>query len=525
MSSRVTLLLLLCAGVLALWLYHGIGAPIIANDSCQYLDCAANIVAGRGLCTNVAHFDEQVAYRRFPIPFTHFAPGYPLLIAGSSRMGMAPEFAAWLISAAAFLVVIWLMWDIGTGLGARPGVLALFSALWITHASALTLASTAVTEPLFTALLLGMLALIVRDLRGSGRQPLLLPAIGIAAAASYWVRYAGVFLIPVALLYFIWRAWQMHVTLRWAVFAGLATAASAAVIPIRNILYTGSWQGGFTAGASHSPRMVAIETIKALYHVVFGDRVVARGDGWSALAFLSLAAIAYLAVRAWRTEPAAAVPRHLLAAAAWSGVLVAAYTGGIILATLHSIAFDLPRYYLPVYPVILVSTAVLSLAHHRRQYVAVALLVTAITVIQGRSLLVTGPSGVDRMRAVLGEETTFGISVGEWLRANTGPGDSIVSVNGQMLHYLVQRPVISIIEPIYSNRATDEAAFQALMREYHARFLVVMADTSKFKAPEQEAIPFLRDLAAGKLPAWLAPAAHTADLAVFECPGCAAPAR
>jgi len=523
-SNRLALLLLLCAGVLTLWRSHGVGAPIIANDSCQYLDAAANFASGRGLCTNLAQFDEQVAYHRFPIPFTHFAPGYPLLIASISRIGIAPEFAAWLISAVAFLATIWLMWDIGTGLGARQGVLALFVVLWITHASALALASTAITEPLFTALLLGMVALIVRDLRGSGRQPFLLPAIGITAAASYWVRYAGLPLIPVALLYLIWRTWQTRGTLLRAIFAGLATAVSAAVIPLRNILLTGSWQGGFTAGG-HSPRIVATETVKAWYHIVFGDRVVARVDGWSVLAFVSLATIAYLAFRAWRTEPAAAVPRHLPAAAAWIGTLIVAYSGGIVLAALHSIAFDLARYYLPVYPVILTSVAAFSLARERRQYVAVALLFTAIMAIQGRSLLVTGSGGVDTMRTVLGEEADTGISMGEWLRANTRPGDSIVSVDGQMLQYLVQRPVVSIIEPMYSDRATNEAAFRALMRGFHARFLVVIANTSKFKAPEQEAIPFLRDLAAGKRPAWLTPASRTPDLAVFECSGCATPAR
>jgi hypothetical protein len=436
---------------------------------------------------------------------------------------MTLEFAARLISAAAFLAAVWLMWDIGTGLGARPGVLALFMVPWITHASALFLASAAIAESLFVAVLLGMFALIVRDLRGNGQQPLLLPAIGITARALYWVRYAGLSLVFVALFYLIWRARQTRRTLRWAMIAGLVTAISAAVIPLRNILLVGSWQGGFTAGGGHSPRLIATETVKAWYHIVFGDGVVARVDGWSVLAFVSLATVAYLAIRAWTTVPAA-VPAHLPAATAWTCVLIAAYIGGIVLATLHSIAFDLSRYYLPVYPVILTSVAAFSLVRRQRQYVAVALLVTAIMVIQGRSLMVTRPSGIDEMRAALEEKAVSGVSIGEWLRANTSRGDSIAAVNGQMLHYLVQRPVISIIEPAYSHRATDEAAFQALMREYHARFLVLLTDTSTFKAPEQEAIPFLRGLAAGRFPAWLAPASRTRDLAVFACTGCAAPA-
>jgi hypothetical protein len=524
MSKRITLALLLCAGVLALWLDHGAGHLAISNDACQYLDAAANLVSGHGLSTNLAHFDEQVAYGRFPVPFTHFAPGYPLLVGALSRAGMAPESAAWLIGNAAFLAAIWFMWDIGIALGARPAAIALFSALWITNAVPLSFASMAGAEPVFIALVLGMCAAMMRDLRGSGERPLLLIALGLAASASYWVRYAGVFLIPVALLYFVWRGWRTPGTRRWAVWAGALTAISAGAIPLRNILITGSWRGGFAAGAGHSPRMVAIATVKACYHIVCGDRAVARLDGWVLLAVVSLAAVAYFALVAWRTEPGAGVPDHLPATAAWLGVLVAAYAGGVALAALQSIAFDLSRYYIPVYPLILAAAPGLALVRHRRQYAAVALLVTAITAIQGRNLFVISSDNTGTTRAALGQEAAPGEPMGQWLRARTGPGDSIVSVDGQMLHYFVQRPVISIIEPVYSNRATDDAAFHTLMRDYHARFLVVAAATSRIAVPEQEAIPFLRGLSAGNAPAWLMPAARTTDLAVFECPGCT-PAR
>ena len=95
----------LLAGVAALWLSYGRdGAPYITNDGYQYLDAGSNLAAGECLCTRVALFDEQIAFGHFPVPFTHFAPGYSLLIAGLSRAGLKPEIAGYLISAAGFLV-------------------------------------------------------------------------------------------------------------------------------------------------------------------------------------------------------------------------------------------------------------------------------------------------------------------------------------------------------------------------------------------------------------------------------------
>jgi hypothetical protein len=505
----------------ALWLYHGVGAPSISDDACQYLDAAANFHAGRGLSTTVALFDEQVAYGRFPVPFTHFAPGYPLSIIAFTGLGMAPETAAWLLSALPFLAAIWLMWDIGTGLGARPGAQALCVALWIAHPAALSFASTAATEPLFIALLLGVVALIVRDVRTDGAQPFLLPAIGVSAAASYWVRYAGLFLIPVALLYVAWRAWRTGRTLPWAISAGLITVVFAGVIPLHNLRCMGSWQGGFSAGGGHSLRVVTTETVKALYHIVFGGRIVARIDGWSALAFVSFVAIAFLAVRAWRSRPPAA-PKRLPAAALWIAALIAAYMGGIALAAMVSIASDFSRYYLPVYPVVIASAAAFALIRNRRQYVALILLVTALMAFQVRNLLAPQPPAEEtRMRVFLGQETAPGIPIGQWLRTSVRPNDSIVAVNGQMLHYLVGRPVISVIEPVFTSRATNEAGFKALMQARHVRFLMVMPGASASDTPEQEETPFLRDLAAGIVPPWLTPGARTLNLAVFECAACA----
>jgi len=524
MTNRLALVALLLTAGVALGLYHGVSPLAITNDSVQYLDAAVNLRSGHGLSTNVAHFDEQVDYGRFPVPFTHFAPGYPLVIALVSYTGIPPETAAGAIGALGFLVCIWLMWDIGTQLDAPWQVLIPFCMLWITHTSALRFANTVGTETLFTAALLAMLAAMVRDLRSAGSRPVLLLAIGAAPAAAYWVRYAGVFIVPVALLYALWRAWQTRAARPWAAGAAALTAAGAAALALRNTLYTGSWQGGFALARSRPIREMIAGTLRASYHVVFGDRVAARLDGWTVLAAVSLVPIVYWALRGWKSLPRSQA-RCFASAAIWTGLLIGAYIAGIMLAALRSIASDYPRYYFPLYALVLVAAPSFSLVRDPRQYIASGLLAVAIAVSQGRSLLVRVPQPGAQLRAALAAEVSPGVSAAQWLRDHTRVNDPMVAVDGQMLHYFVQRPVVSIIEPVYSNRRTDSASFHALMHAYGARYLVVRPGAAPGEAPEQEAIPFLRDLAAGRAPSWLTLAVRGANIAVFDCPACAASSR
>src|SRR5437868_8709140 len=136
----------------------------------------------------MAHFDEQLHIGHLPVPMTHYSPGYPLLIAGVSRLGLTGESAGYLISVVGFLVAIWLMWDVGRALGARPLLAFVFVLPWIAHRDALVYASAVVGESLFAAVLIGTVALIVRDLKTECRRPALLVGIGGLAGAAYFLR-------------------------------------------------------------------------------------------------------------------------------------------------------------------------------------------------------------------------------------------------------------------------------------------------------------------------------------------------
>src|SRR5215469_18882261 len=113
MTKRIGIAFSIAVGAAALWLYaRPLQPPVLFYDSYQYMDAARNLESGECLCTHLANFDEQVAYGRMPVPFTHFPPAYPLMISWIARAGVPLEWAAVAISIAGFFLVIWLMWDI-----------------------------------------------------------------------------------------------------------------------------------------------------------------------------------------------------------------------------------------------------------------------------------------------------------------------------------------------------------------------------------------------------------------------------
>jgi hypothetical protein len=513
----------LLAGIVALWMTYSVnGAPYIPNDGYQYLDAASNLAAGKCLCTNVVLFDEQVAYGRMPVPFTHFGPGYPLLIAGISRLGVAPETAGYLLSAAACLAVLWLIWDIALGLGAKPWVTALFSLVWITHASGLWYGATISAESLFGAFLMALVALIIRDVdvRREGRGIGFPLAIGLVAGLSYWIRYPGLFLVGGAGVYLLWRTWRSRESRPGGVAGIAAMSALVITIQVRNALYAGSWKGGFGNSGHHSPVAIVVESVQAFRYLLLGDRVPLRLDVFSGLFFLSAVALVFLIVRAavqgrFRTTQS-------LAPFYWAVFIGAIYVLGVLAAALLTIASDFSRYYLPVYPLLLACLAALcSFAASGTGVWVVALAVLSTVAIESRGLTVAPhPADWVLTRGMLGEEVAPSVSLTQWLESHVPETGVIVAVEGQAVHFVVHRPVAAALEPRFSARPMDAETYLDMMRQYHSRYLVVFPGAPPERVPDQESSGFLHSLAEGALPPWLSLAVHSNDAAVYECRDC-----
>jgi len=148
-----------------------------------------------------------------------------------------------------------------------------------------------------------------------------------------------------------------------------------------------------------------------------------------------------------------------------------------------------------------------------------AILVVAVLAVQSRSLLARPPSPPElEVRNDLKEEVQPGVPISIWLANHVSPNDVLIAANGQMVHYVLQRPVVALIDPLYSTRKSDDAGLHALMSQFGARYLVLFPGSQA--VPEQNDTPFLNALAAGSAPSWLTLATRTNDVELYECASC-----
>ena len=519
LRAQVTLAFLLLSGIAALSLLHGwLKAPYLTNDSYQYLDAAANLVSTGCLCTNIAHSDEQIAAGRMPVPLTHFPPAFPLVIAGLTRLGLTPETSGYLISATGFLIGIWLLWDIAVILGGTPFIIFAFGALWIVHFGALFYASAILTESTFTAVILAIIAIAVHDLRAEGKTPALLAGLGAMAGLGFALRTAGLFLIPPTLLYLFWRWRRNRETLPWALASVVAMGLLVAPVEIRKLVYGGSWLAGYQAAATRPPALVAALTIEGFYRIFLREyRIGSRQT--EAHVFLALMVAACLLVfLGWRRGIWAGSGKLLPAGLAIIGVFITSYAIGLFAASIGTSAVDPVRYYLPVYPPLLAGLAAaisgIRISVLRRGLTGMALLILAMHISAFQRP--PAPQHV-AIEVPMREEAAPGLTVGQWLLNHVAPGTAILAEEGQAMHYVLHFPVVSIIEPNFSRRGTDEFDFLSLMIRFKTRYIVLFPGMRTL----QNSIPFLHALGYGYRPDWLMLRVRTPRVVIYECGACA----
>lgn len=216
-------------GAIAFFLVLVVTEPVgpgLDPDSMSYVSAARSLVASGTLDVP----DDDWSAPDSITPLAHFPPGFSAAIAVPLAMGMPALQAVRLVEAAsAFVMLATLVWLVsgaaGLAAGAAAGVVLLATpALAVVHESALS-------EPLFLALLSVMLALMVCR---PGRPVL----AGLAAAAASLVRYAGVSAIGAVGLWWLLRRGSASERVRGAALAVLPGLLAQGAWVLRTIAVT-----------------------------------------------------------------------------------------------------------------------------------------------------------------------------------------------------------------------------------------------------------------------------------------------
>lgn len=199
---------------------YGIG---LTPDSVAYLDGAHSFATGHG-------------YTRNGVAIAHYAPGYSAVLSVGERLGIDPADAARLLSVCAFVATTLLGYVLLRRHVRSPHVVLAGTVVIACSAVLLDVFKAALSEHLFIVVVL-LLLLAAEEMVARPTSVWLFAASAILVWAGFYVRYAGIVLVPLLALVVLVAAWPRGVRsalLRSAVF--LAVALSAPVLwMLRNI--------------------------------------------------------------------------------------------------------------------------------------------------------------------------------------------------------------------------------------------------------------------------------------------------
>ncbi len=511
-----------------LYVTHG---TLLSNDGYQYLSTARNFLSGHPAYTSIVHFDSERSFGLVPAPLTTFPSGFPLLIAAVGTTGISLETSALIVSVSAFVLLVPLFFYASRALSINLNVARALVLLLIGNSWAAIYGTAATAESLFTLASFAALALFMNGLcesESESRRLRVLLLAGLLVGLSYWIRYAGLFLLAATALFCIAQLSLRRDAIARNTFLPLALALIIVTAGLlRNQLLVGSWKGGNTKAAHHPLEIVLRESAVWLHHLFLGG-IASAQIGISEILLLVgmfLVAGSLLPAPLRGSRDLAPQSRRPLRAFSFLACYIAVYFAGMIyLGVTSVISFDTRMFY-PILPCILlllglplsVGRARIVPSPRRRTAFAAGLLVSiaAYCSINSRSYTHPLPEPPHAIAArELSGTVERGLTMRSWIESHIPTTQTIVANRGQATGYLLKRNTVSLVSSEYSDQQWNETSVRSLMRTYASHFLILYAGDGGDAVLHESA--FLSSLARGQIPAWLTVAARNRDVTVFR---------
>ena len=424
---------------------------------------AVAVLAAAGVALRGYVTDDTFIHLRYAENLLHrgefaFNPGEhsygatsPLWIFGLAlllALGTPAMAAPFVLGALSGLLAVIIAWDLTGRLGLGGRWRAVVMLLIACDAWFLRWSFSGMETPLATALLLALLAPLLRDGGlAAGDRPRHV-AWGVAAGLAALVRPEYMLVVPPAWLWLAWAADRGH---RWRVRIPDALAAAAGWLLVVGPWLAFAWWsfGRITPGtAAAKSAAVSLAPGVVIPYLVQAAQVPAATQG---LLWLGALIIAVLAWRAWR-GPAGKDRRPDRREIALVGVAV---TWSVLLMGGYAVkqVWIISRYICPLSPVLILAAVVivrrvlcvLGAGNPRGRTLAVSVL----AVCAAATLLVNGWIFT---RQVMPHARLFPLGVrecylgmGEWLRGNTPPDAVIAALDIGAVGYASERRVLDLM--------------------------------------------------------------------------------
>ncbi len=525
----------LLMGLSLLTLTHLYDVSFIQKDAAQSVSVAKNLLAGEGLVTSLVWDDEHYLIGGVPAPQPNVPPGYPLLIALVSKLGVDPRYAAFLVALTSFNLIPLLLYRIlrMSGHGQIPS-LALsaawfgFPLIWFNVLACLS----ETTYALFT--LISATCVMQSEHDTSNRGPWLFLA-GTLGGLTFMLRYVGISYVISLGAFFLLRAVRQRdrQSIRALFLVGTPASLLVLAVFLRNYFLMGKFTGGLLYGST--PVGEVLHSVYWSLSELLGfslSGLVAHRIPELLLVIFSLGGLLLLLARAARLRISWPALRALNANTTASLSLI--YVLGTLMvvgyaATTHVSAHVSSRYLLPLIPfVLLLLPSTLDLAQwessgrrHKtllslcRWGALVVLLAGQMNVVQHHwdKVIRDNPYRkiVRSLQEPFGSATLF-----DFLTEMVTRNSPLLGNEPQMLGAVLDRPVVGLTPSSYTRKIWSGDEVKGLVVRYGVSYVLFLPDFLDLSDDDSRNQIFFRELQDGNIPSWLEPTFASAGVRLYH---------
>ena len=403
--------------------------------------------------------------------------------------------------------------------------------VFVANAVNLFFATAVLTESIYMLVSTGaVLGLMV--LEQGARRPWVNTIIALVSytlvGISYYIRYAGLFLIIAVLSYTVVQFLIQRNRLRTVcIIASLIPMVIAGAIMWRNIVTVGTWRGGNDMRVDNPLIGVAANYVRAHIHLILGQHPFRFGysekllllGGFGVAALL----IAAIGNEKWRRPDNAVL---------LIGCCIAIYSAGIFYAGLRTpISFG-TRMFLPILPLYLLLLGLgLSWLIDRWPsgwpgiVLKSAILLCTVGYLGSNARDLRDPPKLSQYQILAKEyakPTTGGPTMLDWLDSHVLPANVVFAEDGQATGYLLRRPTVSLVGPQYSPVRWECETVKREMKRFGAPYLILYKASSDIDDLELLASSkFLASAVSQGSACGFVVVAENPDVRILELPGAA----
>jgi hypothetical protein len=508
------------AAILSLGLLGHTRAVALGNDACQYLSVADNIRQGNGIKTSILYYDAERSHGTIPAPMTTFPPVYSILTAALATTGISTAMAAAGISLVSFALSP-LIIGLAVPAGIRPVDFRVAMLLLVLNSCPLIMAGSIATEELFMLVVAVAVLCFSRALLTAERRGLAWQACGwLLLGLSYWIRYAGLFLLAGALAFFCLRA-LLHRSRRTSLDLSTSVLALSAIgaSMARNVALSGSWKGSVARRSFQLWPLTVRPSAAALYHVLLGEARAGRSIA-VACVFAGVAGLLLLGFRSWwlsRGRGAKFAPAYWML---W--VLICTYTAAMVYADTTMVVSVGSAYFSALLPLLLLlgaySLSAIEEAPTGRalRLLCLALVLTGYaTVHLGELWRYTPFVAPDEVtKAWRGSGSPSDLT--SWARTSLSPAEVITATNGQATAYVLRHPTLCVTDPPFTSVVWSRDRLFQEMDRFRSSYLILYPGLRDEASPVQRTSPLIRGMLDGEIPDGLQVVARNASVIVLR---------